>query len=103
MVPTRRRPSAHSIKCPTVDSGHIPATSHRYVGRGGLLLRSRHLSRMVPESKPNSTEDPSCIGSPAGVGLERESQLRCRLRHLTAVQKYVIRPKIVLVVLKNSC
>ncbi|GBO06101.1 hypothetical protein AVEN_245167-1 [Araneus ventricosus] len=29
MVPTRRRSSAQSIKCPTVHSGHIPATSHR--------------------------------------------------------------------------
>ncbi|GBN68761.1 hypothetical protein AVEN_78391-1 [Araneus ventricosus] len=29
MVPTRRRPSAQGIKCPTVHSGHIPATSHR--------------------------------------------------------------------------
>ncbi|GBM00054.1 hypothetical protein AVEN_214124-1 [Araneus ventricosus] len=31
MVPTRRRPSAKDIKCPTVHSGHIPATSHRGV------------------------------------------------------------------------
>ncbi|GBN28242.1 hypothetical protein AVEN_212134-1 [Araneus ventricosus] len=29
MVPTRQCPSAQSIKCPTVHSGHIPATSHR--------------------------------------------------------------------------
>ncbi|GBN58694.1 hypothetical protein AVEN_131841-1, partial [Araneus ventricosus] len=29
MIPTRRRPSAQDIKCPTVHSGHIPATSHR--------------------------------------------------------------------------
>ncbi|GBL90928.1 hypothetical protein AVEN_28025-1 [Araneus ventricosus] len=28
MVPTRRRPSAQGIKCPTVHSGHIPVTSH---------------------------------------------------------------------------
>ncbi|GBO09091.1 hypothetical protein AVEN_272461-1 [Araneus ventricosus] len=32
MVPTRRRPSAQGIKCPTVHSGHIPATSHRNGG-----------------------------------------------------------------------
>ncbi|GBL56524.1 hypothetical protein AVEN_207527-1 [Araneus ventricosus] len=31
MVPTRRRPSTQGIKCPTVHSGHIPATSHRRV------------------------------------------------------------------------
>ncbi|GBL97965.1 hypothetical protein AVEN_236321-1 [Araneus ventricosus] len=29
MVPTRRRPSVQNIMCPTVHSGHIPATSHR--------------------------------------------------------------------------
>ncbi|GBO13080.1 hypothetical protein AVEN_157915-1 [Araneus ventricosus] len=29
MVPTRQGPSAQGIKCPTVHSGHIPATSHR--------------------------------------------------------------------------
>ncbi|GBN96283.1 hypothetical protein AVEN_138914-1 [Araneus ventricosus] len=29
MVPTRRRPSTQGMKCPTVHSGHIPATSHR--------------------------------------------------------------------------
>ncbi|GBL81016.1 hypothetical protein AVEN_83102-1 [Araneus ventricosus] len=29
MVPTRRRSSSQGIKCPTVHSGHIPATSHR--------------------------------------------------------------------------
>ncbi|GBM46753.1 hypothetical protein AVEN_31377-1 [Araneus ventricosus] len=29
MVPKRRRPSAQGIKCPTVHSEHIPATSHR--------------------------------------------------------------------------
>ncbi|GBN98140.1 hypothetical protein AVEN_265232-1 [Araneus ventricosus] len=29
MVPTRRRPSTRGIKCPTVHSGHIPATSHQ--------------------------------------------------------------------------
>ncbi|GBM05245.1 hypothetical protein AVEN_181629-1 [Araneus ventricosus] len=31
MVPTRRRPSVQGIKCPTVYSGHIPATNHRRV------------------------------------------------------------------------
>ncbi|GBM46945.1 hypothetical protein AVEN_241173-1 [Araneus ventricosus] len=29
MVPTRRRPLAHGMKCPTVHSGRIPATSHQ--------------------------------------------------------------------------
>ncbi|GBN91854.1 hypothetical protein AVEN_160340-1 [Araneus ventricosus] len=29
MVPTRRHPFAQGIKCPTVHSGHISATSHR--------------------------------------------------------------------------
>ncbi|GBL79754.1 hypothetical protein AVEN_18272-1 [Araneus ventricosus] len=31
MVRTRRHPSPQGIKCPTVHSGHIPATSHRRV------------------------------------------------------------------------
>ncbi|GBL77079.1 hypothetical protein AVEN_12724-1 [Araneus ventricosus] len=36
MVPTRRRPSAQGIKCPTVHSEHIPATSHRVCCVDGL-------------------------------------------------------------------
>ncbi|GBM23697.1 hypothetical protein AVEN_257614-1 [Araneus ventricosus] len=31
-------------------------------GRGDLVVRSRLWSRRVPGSKPDSTEDPSCMG-----------------------------------------
>ncbi|GBO32935.1 hypothetical protein AVEN_85383-1, partial [Araneus ventricosus] len=32
-------------------------------GRGGLVLRSRPRDRRVAGSKPNSTEDPPCMGT----------------------------------------
>ncbi|GBM24430.1 hypothetical protein AVEN_76159-1 [Araneus ventricosus] len=33
--------------------------------------------------------------------LERERELRCRLRHLTTVENYDVRPKIALLFLQN--
>ncbi|GBN54118.1 hypothetical protein AVEN_78824-1 [Araneus ventricosus] len=82
---------------------------------GGLVVRRQARSRRVPSSKPDSTEDLSCIWSvPRYVirrrssilplvwcgSLERGCQPRCRPRHLTAVQNYDIRRKIALVLLK---
>ncbi|GBO22636.1 hypothetical protein AVEN_36230-1, partial [Araneus ventricosus] len=31
-------------------------------GRGGLVVRSRLWGRRVPSLKPDSTEDPPCMG-----------------------------------------
>ncbi|GBL82686.1 hypothetical protein AVEN_263751-1 [Araneus ventricosus] len=83
-----------------------------------LVARCRPRSPKVPGSKPGSTEDPSCIGPAAhkiihresnvlplvwcGVSLERGFQLSCCPRHLTAVQKYEVCPKIALVSLQNA-
>ncbi|GBN03503.1 hypothetical protein AVEN_116546-1 [Araneus ventricosus] len=40
-----------------------PTLSPRpYLGRGGLVVRSRIWGRRVPGSRPDSTEDPSCMG-----------------------------------------
>ncbi|GBN82150.1 hypothetical protein AVEN_65092-1 [Araneus ventricosus] len=36
--------------------------SYRSGGRGGLVVRSRLWGRRAPGSRPNSTEDPSCMG-----------------------------------------
>ncbi|GBN58246.1 hypothetical protein AVEN_144231-1 [Araneus ventricosus] len=35
---------------------------YNFRGRGGLVVRSRLWGRRVPGSKPDSTEDPPCIG-----------------------------------------
>ncbi|GBM47448.1 hypothetical protein AVEN_6131-1 [Araneus ventricosus] len=37
----------------------------RTSGRGGLVVRSRLWGRRVPGSKPDSTEDPPCMGPAA--------------------------------------
>ncbi|GBL80365.1 hypothetical protein AVEN_92274-1 [Araneus ventricosus] len=86
-------------------------------GRGGLVVKSRLWGRRVPGSKPDSTEDPPCMGPAAryiirsgqpssrwcGVEvLERGRQLRCRPRYLTAIQNYEVRPKTALVLLQNG-
>ncbi|GBO46702.1 hypothetical protein AVEN_95959-1 [Araneus ventricosus] len=78
---------------------------------------SRLWGRRVPDTKPDSTEDPLCIGpvarqiirsgqtSSRWCGVEACSggyQLRCRPRHLTAVQNYEVRPKIAFVLLQNE-
>ncbi|GBO07686.1 hypothetical protein AVEN_21865-1 [Araneus ventricosus] len=82
-------------------------------------LRSdpRLWDRRVPGSKPDSTEDLSCIGPVARSIIRRESnvlplvwcgtlergfQLRCLPRHLPAVQTDEVRPKIALVLLRNG-
>ncbi|GBM02425.1 hypothetical protein AVEN_76477-1 [Araneus ventricosus] len=55
------------------DSKHLSRTSYFYElrdffpsklpgGRGGLVVRSRLWGRRVPGSKPDSTEDPPCMG-----------------------------------------
>ncbi|GBN87709.1 hypothetical protein AVEN_131809-1 [Araneus ventricosus] len=86
-------------------------------GRGDLVVRSRLWGRRAPGSRPDSTEDPPCMGPVArqivrsgqtssrwcGVEVWRGGcQLRCRPRHLTAVQNYEVRPKIALVLLQNG-
>ncbi|GBN29884.1 hypothetical protein AVEN_178989-1 [Araneus ventricosus] len=86
-------------------------------GRGGLVGRARLRGRRVPGSKPDSTEDPPCIGpvereiirrGPNVLplvwfgSLERGCQLRCRPRHLTEIQNDEVRPKIALVLLQNG-
>ncbi|GBN76408.1 hypothetical protein AVEN_170013-1, partial [Araneus ventricosus] len=35
---------------------------YRRLGRGSLVVRSRLWGRRVPGSKPDSTEDPPCMG-----------------------------------------
>ncbi|GBM78526.1 hypothetical protein AVEN_260452-1 [Araneus ventricosus] len=77
-------------------------------GRGSLVVRSRLWGRRAPGSKPDSTEDPPCIEPVAryiirscqtpsrwcGVEVWRgRGQLRCRPRHLTAVQNDEVCPK----------
>ncbi|GBM90656.1 hypothetical protein AVEN_141686-1 [Araneus ventricosus] len=39
-----------------------PASSPSIPGRGGLVVRSRLWGRRVPGSRPDSTEDPPCMG-----------------------------------------
>ncbi|GBN12615.1 hypothetical protein AVEN_12503-1 [Araneus ventricosus] len=76
-------------------------------GRGGLAVRSRPRDRWIAGPKPDSTEDPPCMGPVArqiirsgqtpshwcGAEAWREGrQLRRHPRHLTAVQNYEVRP-----------
>ncbi|GBM92883.1 hypothetical protein AVEN_205215-1 [Araneus ventricosus] len=89
--------------------------THYYRGRGGLVVRSRPRDRRAPGSKPDSTEDPPYMGPTTrqiilsvqtpfrwcGAEVWR-CQLRCRPRHLTAVQNDEVRPKIALVLLQNG-
>ncbi|GBL94156.1 hypothetical protein AVEN_163487-1 [Araneus ventricosus] len=83
-------------------------------GRGVLVVRSPLWGRRVPGSKPDSNDDPPCMGhverqiilssqtSARWCGsLEGGRQLRCRPRHLTAVQNYEVCPKIALVLPQN--
>ncbi|GBN96818.1 hypothetical protein AVEN_243057-1 [Araneus ventricosus] len=84
-------------------------------GRGGLVVKSRLSGRRVPGSKPDSSDDPPCMGS-AALKIIRSGQTpsrRCglkarrggyqpRCRHLTAVRNYEVRPKIAIVVLQSG-
>ncbi|GBM19433.1 hypothetical protein AVEN_31831-1 [Araneus ventricosus] len=77
-------------------------------GCGGLVVRCRPRSWMVPLSKPDSAEDPlgllhakSYVGCQKTSGVERWCQLRCRLRHMTVAQNYEVSNKAVLALLKN--
>ncbi|GBO25626.1 hypothetical protein AVEN_170732-1 [Araneus ventricosus] len=78
---------------------------------------SRPWGRKAPGPRPDSTEDPPCMGPAArqtirsgqtpprwrGVEARRGGrQPRCRPRHLTKVQNYEVRPKIALVLLQNG-
>ncbi|GBL78005.1 hypothetical protein AVEN_143322-1 [Araneus ventricosus] len=86
-----------------------------YSGRGGLVVRSRLRGGRIPGSKPDSTENTSCIGPVARKiiyrgpnvlplvwpgSLERWSHLRCRPRHLTEVYSSEVRHKIPIVCFK---
>ncbi|GBO37998.1 hypothetical protein AVEN_75210-1 [Araneus ventricosus] len=59
MDPTRRRPSAQGIKCPTVHSVHIPATSNRILKEDFPTIK---------ELAWNYTEAGRGKGAPYGVG-----------------------------------
>ncbi|GBN09386.1 hypothetical protein AVEN_177275-1 [Araneus ventricosus] len=48
-------------------------------GRGGLVARSRTWGRRAPGSKPDSTEDPPCMG-PAARQIIRSGQTPSRWR-----------------------
>ncbi|GBN65935.1 hypothetical protein AVEN_3720-1, partial [Araneus ventricosus] len=37
-------------------------TPHQFEGCGGVVVRSRLWGRRAPGSKPDSTEDPPCMG-----------------------------------------
>ncbi|GBO39497.1 hypothetical protein AVEN_32258-1 [Araneus ventricosus] len=89
----------------------------RLKGSGGIVVSSRPWGRRAPGSKPDSTEDPSCMGPaarqiirsyqtpPRWCGVEAwrgGCQLMRRPRHLTAAQIYEVRPKIPLVLLQNG-
>ncbi|GBM90895.1 hypothetical protein AVEN_155328-1 [Araneus ventricosus] len=77
-------------------------------------VRSRLRSRRAPGLKPDSTEEQPCIWTcfalnytkwikrpPAGVEIWRGvCQLRCRPRHLTAIQNDEVRSKITLISFK---
>ncbi|GBO37056.1 hypothetical protein AVEN_178108-1 [Araneus ventricosus] len=83
---------------------------HNYQDRGGLVVRCQPRSRRFLGSKPDSAEDPSCIGpvvvksylggqtSSRWCGVEsfdKVYQLRCRPCHLmTVVQNDEIYPKV---------
>ncbi|GBO16176.1 hypothetical protein AVEN_214748-1 [Araneus ventricosus] len=91
-------------------------------GRSGLVVRFRLRVRRFPSSNPYSrricgTENPPYISEPVATqirfrgsnvlsplwcgSLERGCQLRCRPRHLIAVQNYEVRLKIVVVLHQN--
>ncbi|GBN79373.1 hypothetical protein AVEN_82288-1 [Araneus ventricosus] len=53
---------------------NIPAGLTFIRGRGGLVVRSRLWGRRVPGSKPDSSEDPLCMG-PATRQIMRMAKL----------------------------
>ncbi|GBN99667.1 hypothetical protein AVEN_10106-1 [Araneus ventricosus] len=83
-------------------------------GHCGLVIRSRIRGRRFTGSKPYSTEETPCKRAWCTLNqsepsvlplvwletLEKGCQLRCSLRHLTAVQNFEVRPKIALVLLQ---
>ncbi|GBN30130.1 hypothetical protein AVEN_185316-1 [Araneus ventricosus] len=81
---------------------------HPRQGRDGLVVASRLWCWRAPGSKPDSTEDPPCMGPVVrqilrwrGVEAWRGGcHLRCR--HLTLVQNHEVRPKIALVLLQSG-
>ncbi|GBM53949.1 hypothetical protein AVEN_79921-1 [Araneus ventricosus] len=82
------------------------------LGPGDLVVRSQLWGWRTPSSK--STEDPPCMRACCTLNNTWESnvlplvwcgaecQIRCRPRHLTEVQNYEVRPKIVIELLLNG-
>ncbi|GBM03515.1 hypothetical protein AVEN_95408-1 [Araneus ventricosus] len=93
------------------------STRHAKGARGGLVARPRPWGRRAPCSRPDSTEDPPCMG-PVARQIIRSGQISSRWcgveawrggcqfsrrpRHLTLVQNYEVRLKIALVLLQNG-
>ncbi|GBN33340.1 hypothetical protein AVEN_182749-1 [Araneus ventricosus] len=64
MVPTQRHPSPQGIKCPTIHSGHIPATSHRVFVHPNDQWKSLHSvipPEVLPEEYGGKLKFDSCI------------------------------------------
>ncbi|GBN80907.1 hypothetical protein AVEN_21070-1 [Araneus ventricosus] len=49
-----------------LSSAPFAFSSHLFWGRGGLVVRSWPWGRRAPGPRPNSTEDPPCMGPAAG-------------------------------------
>ncbi|GBL68685.1 hypothetical protein AVEN_52881-1 [Araneus ventricosus] len=98
MVPTRRRPSAQGIKCPTVHSGHIPATNHRYGGcvewpprstdlnpleffLWGYIKQRVHVSppTTLQELRNSITGSCACVSPAMLYNVQREVQSRVQM------------------------
>ncbi|GBM50046.1 hypothetical protein AVEN_172927-1 [Araneus ventricosus] len=77
---------------------HEPANNMLQGGRGGLVVRSRHRDRRIAGSKPDSTEDPSCMGPVASqfIRIGEAPSHWCGAeawRGCAAIQNYEVRPK----------
>ncbi|GBN47758.1 hypothetical protein AVEN_180215-1 [Araneus ventricosus] len=76
MVPIGQGPSAQGIKCPTVHSGHIPATSHRG------YIKQRVYATPLPtlQELRNRITDACASVSPAMLyNVQREVQSRVQM------------------------
>ncbi|GBO36023.1 hypothetical protein AVEN_79482-1 [Araneus ventricosus] len=78
MLPTRRRPSAQGIKCPTIHSGHIPATSHRFDEHGEQRVYATPPPTL--QKLRNRITDACASVSPAMLyNVQREVQSRVQM------------------------
>ncbi|GBL89928.1 hypothetical protein AVEN_178353-1 [Araneus ventricosus] len=77
MVPTRRRPSAQGMKCPTLHSGHIPSTSHRW---GYIKQRVYAIPPPILQELRNRITDACASVSPTMLyNVQREEQSRVQM------------------------